>query len=392
MDNPALYSRRNSNEVLYSRRNWMDNESGLQILSAVLDTMSFPNRVVSNRDEVGDPLCLRSSNIDVKDLHRLLMKGCYYQRERELGPNNCEGSSKTCSSSYSSSCPSNSMQDIQIFVKMWSTTGKNIAINIKPTATVRQLKELLFLKEDIPPVHQRLIYAGKQLPDDGYDDGQTLQDFGIVKESNLQLLLRLRGGGSSATGPNVWRSCRSIVLTPDLFDERYHHDFTYVCDKGFNFYRGGVIYIRPCGWSRFALKVEGKYTDDVWLKGNQGKRLDPYTSVDGEWPVSYHGTSYHNGLSIAREGFDLAKCKRSKHGYGIYSTPDIDCALKFAECATYNGRSYKLVIQNRINPDSLIKISSSQTRGGEYWISASEQDVRPYAICIRECVNEYYCY
>nr|CAH0112497.1 unnamed protein product [Daphnia galeata] len=368
MDNPSLYSRRKSNEVLYSRRNGMDNESGLGILSAVLDTMSFPNRVVSNRDEVVDPLSLRSSNIDVKDLHKLLMKGCYYQRDRELGHNNCEGSSKT--RSPSSSCHSNSLQDIQIFiVKLWSTTGKNIAINIKPTATVRQLKELLFLKEDIPPVHQRLIYAGKQLPDDGCDDGQTLQDFGIVKESNLQLLLRLRGGGSSATGPNVWRSCRSIVLTPDLFDERYHHDFTYVCDKGFNFYRGGVIYIRPCGWSRFALKVEGEYTDDVWLKGNQGKRLDPYTSVDGEWP-----------------------CKRSKHGYGIYSTPDIDCALKFAECATSNGRSYKLVIQNRINPDSLIKISSSQTRGGEYWKSVSEQDVRPYAICIRECVNQLFCY
>ena len=96
----------------------------------------------------------------------------------------------------------------------------------------------------------------------------------------------------------------------------------------------------------------------------------------GEWPVSYHGTSYHNGLSIVREGFNLAKCKQSKNGYSIYSTPDIDFALKFAECATYNGRTYKLVIQNRIYPDRLIKISSSHTRGGEYWISASEQDVR----------------
>ncbi len=100
MNNPALYSRRNSNEVLYSRRNWMDmdNESGLRILSAVLDTMSFPNRVVSNRDAVVDPLSLRSSNIDVsKDLHRLLMKGCYYQRDRYLVPNNSDDSSKTCS-------------------------------------------------------------------------------------------------------------------------------------------------------------------------------------------------------------------------------------------------------------------------------------------------------
>ncbi|OUT23765.1 hypothetical protein CAS74_000135 [Pichia kudriavzevii] len=69
-----------------------------------------------------------------------------------------------------------------------SLTGRSIPVEIDLQQRVSDLKEVVEVKEGIPPAQQRFLFTGRQL-----DDDKTLAECGVANGSDLHLVLSLRG-------------------------------------------------------------------------------------------------------------------------------------------------------------------------------------------------------
>lgn len=239
-------------------------------------------------------------------------------------------------------------------------------VNVDSNTTVHDVKKGIERCRGIKANEQVMFFQRTQL-----EDKRKLSTYEIERGSILYFIVKSATAGQSP----------HYLLDKTCLDPRYDYDFTDESDDGRVYKRGSRTYKRPYGWKRIALKVKGKYENDIWL-GPDGIRTE---SAAGEWPVSYHGSEQNGIQGIVKEGYDMGRAAHGLFGKGLYSTPDIGVAATYAETFKYEGKEYKMVLQNRVNMSGTKEVAKEKTGvGAEYYVTSSSNNLRPYGVCVKE--------
>ena len=218
---------------------------------------------------------------------------------------------------------------MQLFVK--TLTGKTITLEVESTDGIEYVKQKITEKEGTPPHQQKLTIGVTEL-----EDGHTLSDYNIQKESTLRLTLRNTGAEETTKPEDIYEALNtggSIKLMNDI-------DYPSVMDVGFNLtldLNGHVLNLTDTsgGDSRITVEnggsltiidsnpyAEHKFTpnaDGLWvLNDENGSETVSGGVITGGSEGNGGGVKIETGGSLTMTGGNIVGCRVNGQGGGVY--------------------------------------------------------------------------